>query len=289
MPDAVRSALFVNLLTEDNLPYYFHTIERMFGATTMLGHLGPAVDGRGGPALDRHPRLPHRHPGDRSRRARAGAHGAGDRPAQVPEPDDGLDGFVYVALQELATRIAHHNTGKLLDDQGRLRRDEEGRRATRTFTTSSTATSSPRRSRSTRRPWCCAIERQVRTFEMPGTGIIDFDAHALAIAKAGIYDFDDPPRPDPRAGRAAPLGRRVAQGLTARQRRRVPRSSSGSTASAGRVAASPARRERQRPRQRRRTPVLAVAGGASPSERLGLATGGSTSTVTSSSSVPRTR
>ena len=24
---------------------------------------------------------------------------------------------------------------------------------------------------------------------MPGTGIVDFDAHARAIAKAGIYDF----------------------------------------------------------------------------------------------------
>jgi acyl-[acyl-carrier-protein] desaturase len=34
-----------------------------------------------------------------------------------------------------------------------------------------------------------AIERQVRTFEMPGTGILDFEAHAKAIAKAGIYDF----------------------------------------------------------------------------------------------------
>jgi acyl-[acyl-carrier-protein] desaturase len=35
----------------------------------------------------------------------------------------------------------------------------------------------------------CAIERQVRTFEMPGTGILDFEVHAKAIAKAGIYDF----------------------------------------------------------------------------------------------------
>ena len=34
-----------------------------------------------------------------------------------------------------------------------------------------------------------AIERQVREFEMPGTGIIDFETHARAIAKAGIYDF----------------------------------------------------------------------------------------------------
>jgi acyl-[acyl-carrier-protein] desaturase len=35
----------------------------------------------------------------------------------------------------------------------------------------------------------CALERQVRTFEMPGTGILDFESHAKAIAKAGIYDF----------------------------------------------------------------------------------------------------
>src|SRR4029077_5332512 len=34
-----------------------------------------------------------------------------------------------------------------------------------------------------------AIERQVRTFEMPGTGIPDFAAHANAIAAAGIYDL----------------------------------------------------------------------------------------------------
>jgi len=34
-----------------------------------------------------------------------------------------------------------------------------------------------------------AIERQVRGFEMPGTGIQDFGTHAGAIAAAGIYDF----------------------------------------------------------------------------------------------------
>ena len=32
MDEAVRSALFVNLLTEDNLPHYFRTIDGLFGA-----------------------------------------------------------------------------------------------------------------------------------------------------------------------------------------------------------------------------------------------------------------
>jgi acyl-[acyl-carrier-protein] desaturase len=35
--DAVRSALIVNLLTEDNLPYYFRTIERELGADGAWG------------------------------------------------------------------------------------------------------------------------------------------------------------------------------------------------------------------------------------------------------------
>ncbi|MGH9023525.1 MAG: acyl-ACP desaturase, partial [Acidimicrobiia bacterium] len=34
-----------------------------------------------------------------------------------------------------------------------------------------------------------AMERQVREFEMPGTGIIGFGGHARAISRAGIYDY----------------------------------------------------------------------------------------------------
>ena len=46
--DAVRSALLVNLLTEDNLPYYFRTIERS-SATTASGARG---SGGGPPKRD---------------------------------------------------------------------------------------------------------------------------------------------------------------------------------------------------------------------------------------------
>ena len=34
---AVRSSLFVNLLTEDNLPYYFRTLEALFGRDSAWG------------------------------------------------------------------------------------------------------------------------------------------------------------------------------------------------------------------------------------------------------------
>jgi acyl-[acyl-carrier-protein] desaturase len=33
-----------------------------------------------------------------------------------------------------------------------------------------------------------AMEQVVRTFAMPGTGIIDFDRHSALISQAGIYD-----------------------------------------------------------------------------------------------------
>ena len=49
LPDAVRSALFVNLLTEDNLPYYFQAIDRMFGRDRGVARVVASVDGRRGP------------------------------------------------------------------------------------------------------------------------------------------------------------------------------------------------------------------------------------------------
>ena len=38
LPDGVASALFVNVLTEDNLPYYFASIDRMFGRDGAWGY-----------------------------------------------------------------------------------------------------------------------------------------------------------------------------------------------------------------------------------------------------------
>src|SRR5205085_870889 len=100
------------------------------------------------------------------------------------------DGFVYVALQELATRVAHHNTGKALQATDRAGYEVMKRVAAdenlhylfyRDLATAALAIDPS--------AMVLAIERQVREFEMPGTGIPDFAAHAKAIARAGIYDF----------------------------------------------------------------------------------------------------
>jgi acyl-[acyl-carrier-protein] desaturase len=106
----------------------------------------------------------------------------------IPEPESPHDGFVYVALQELATRIAHHNTGKALGDKAgyevmkKVASDENRHYLFYRDLVSAALEIDPSTTVE-------AIERQVRGFEMPGTGIVDFEQHARAIARVGIYDF----------------------------------------------------------------------------------------------------
>ena len=184
---AVRSSLFVNLLTEDNLPYYFRTIESMFGRESAWGEWSrrwTAEEGRHSIVLRDYLTVTRMIDPVALERARMGQVEKGE----VPEPEMAVDGIVYVTLQELATRIAHHNTGKLLDDKAgyevmkRVAADEN--RHYLFYRDIGTAALELDPS-----AMVLAMERQVRDFEMPGTGIVDFDAHALAIAKAGIYDF----------------------------------------------------------------------------------------------------
>src|SRR5262249_27479630 len=106
----------------------------------------------------------------------------------TPEPDGAIDTLVYVALQELATRIAHRNTGTRLDDpagyevMARVAADENLHHLFYRDLVSAALEFDPS-------TVVLAIERQVRGFQMPGVGITDFQAHAHAIARAGIYDL----------------------------------------------------------------------------------------------------
>ena len=188
LPAPVRSSLYVNLLTEDNLPYYFRTIEQMFGRNSAWGEWArrwTAEEGRHSIVIRDYLTVTRAIDPVELERARMAQVGAG----QVPEPETPYDGIVYVALQELATRIAHHNTGKVLEDRAgyevmkRVAADENRHYLFyRDLCTAAIAVDPS--------SMVIAMERQVRTFEMPGTGIIDFEHHARAIAKAGIYDLE---------------------------------------------------------------------------------------------------
>ncbi len=188
LPDAVRSSLFVNLLTEDNLPYYFATIDGVFGAGDAWGTWSrrwTAEEGRHSIVIRDYLTVAGLVDPVALERARMHqvSHGV------VPEPATPLDALVYVALQELATRIAHRATGKLLDDRAgyevmaRVAADENLHHLLYRDLVSAALEIDPSAAVE-------AIERQVTDFEMPGTGIVDFEAHAMAIAKAGIYDLE---------------------------------------------------------------------------------------------------
>ena len=185
-PEA-RSALFVNVLTEDNLPYYFRDIERMFGRDGAWGHWvrrWTAEEGRHGQVIHDYLAVTRAVDPVSLERARMAQVQSGEAPA----PPDALEGLAYVTLQELATRIAHFNTGQhITDSAGRaiMRRvafDENLHFLFYRDTMAEALEMDPSRA-------VVAIANQVKGFAMPGVGIAGFDAHARTIADAGIYDL----------------------------------------------------------------------------------------------------
>ncbi|MEQ8840871.1 MAG: acyl-ACP desaturase [Acidimicrobiales bacterium] len=187
IPPAVRSALFVNVLTEDNLPYYFRDIERMFGRDGAWGEWvrrWTAEEGRHGMVINTYLQATRALDPVELERARMVQVQAG----QVPEPPSAADGLAYVALQELATRISHFNTGTMLEDpvgrqvMRRVASDENLHFLFYRDALSAVIEVDPSAA-------VMAMERQTTDFAMPGLGIPGFNAHAKAIADAGIYDL----------------------------------------------------------------------------------------------------
>ncbi len=184
---AVRSALFVNVLTEDNLPYYFRDIERMFGRDGVWGEWvrrWTAEEGRHGFVINAYLLATRSIDPVELERARMVQVQTGD----VPEPSNATEGLAYVALQELATRISHFNTGSRIDDPAgravmrRVAADENLHFLFYRDAMSAVFESDPSAA-------VIATEKQVTGFAMPGVGIPGFTAHAKAIADAGIYDL----------------------------------------------------------------------------------------------------
>jgi acyl-[acyl-carrier-protein] desaturase len=184
LPEGVRSALTVNLLTEDNLPYYLLGLTRQFGdlepwwtwvrrwTAEEMRHaivLRDYMTTTGAVDLVDLERLRMRHVSD----------------GTVPEPPGVPEALVYLTMQELATRIAHWNTGERLDDVGRtvmhrVAADENLHHLFYRDVVSAGIQLDPSR-------FVQAIESQVRHFTMPGVGIPGFAEHTRAIAECGIF------------------------------------------------------------------------------------------------------
>lgn len=189
LPDAVRSALYLNILTEDNLPYYFHAISWLFGEDSVWGAWNrrwTAEEHRHSIVIRDWLTVTRAIDPVVLERARMSQVSTG----YAPEGKllNTCEGVVYVTLQELATRIAHRNTGRLLDGPGqevmaKVAADENFHFLFYRDLATAMLEVDPSR-------MVMAFETQVKTFQMPGAGIPDFARHASATAAAGIYDFN---------------------------------------------------------------------------------------------------
>jgi len=189
LSQGVRSALVVNLLTEDNLPYYTHTL------------LSPVDDD---------------HPlSEWSRRwtAEEWRHSAAmrdwilatraldpwaledDRMVQmstgvVPYSKTVADMLAYVSFQELATQVAHRNVSMSLDRTLRGKKimsqiaGDEGLH--HAFYRDLVAAAIEREPTM----MLVSISHILRSFKMPGQGIPGFADHERIIAAAGIFDAE---------------------------------------------------------------------------------------------------
>ncbi|MEU1375926.1 acyl-ACP desaturase [Streptomyces triculaminicus] len=183
-----RTALIVNLLTEDNLPSYHHEIASLFGRDGAWGtwvHRWTAEEGRHGivmrdylltsravdpVALERF-RMQHMSEGFESDNRHSMLHSV-----------------AYVAFQELATRISHRNTGHHSGDPvcdrmlARIATDENLHMVFyrnllgKAFELAGDQT-------------MCAVRDVVTGFRMPGHGIPGFERAAAQIAIGGIYNL----------------------------------------------------------------------------------------------------
>ncbi len=182
-----KTAMIVNLLTEDNLPSYHREIATRFGRDGAWGEwVGrwTAEEGRHGIALRDYLVVtrgvdPVELEDLRMQHMTAG-YDSGDKTA--------LQAVVYVSFQELATRVSHRNTGRAtgcpLAEQllARIATDENLHMV---FYRNLVAAAFDRAPNSTME----AIRDEIVGFQMPGAGMPNYTRNAVTIAKAGIYDL----------------------------------------------------------------------------------------------------
>jgi acyl-[acyl-carrier-protein] desaturase len=184
-PEA-QAAMIVNLLTEDNLPSYHRTIAENFGLDGPWGewtHQWTAEEDSHAYAIRAFLDLteavdPAQNEAMRMEQMKRG----------YTVEKDPLHTLAYVTFQELATRVAHRQTG-IATNNGiadamlqRIAKDENLHMLFYRELAKSALDIAPNQMMQ-------AIRDEVMTFEMPGANIKGFRVKALQIANADIYDL----------------------------------------------------------------------------------------------------
>ena len=183
-----QTAFEIGLLTEDNLPSYHRLIHGMFGRGdgAWINWVGrwTAEEGRHAIVLRDYLTVTRNIDPIMLERGRMTQLQQG----YDHDAPDTLHGLAYVAFQELATRIAHRNTGRYSEDpvadkiMVRIAADENLHMVFYRDILAAAIKIEPSAA-------VCAIVDEVLAFSMPGAGIPGFIRKAAQIAKAGIYDI----------------------------------------------------------------------------------------------------
>ncbi|MEJ3749686.1 acyl-ACP desaturase [Actinomycetes bacterium KLBMP 9797] len=182
-----RTSLIVNLLTEDNLPSYHHEIATEFGRDGAWGtwvHRWTAEEGRHGIAIRDYLLTTRAVDPVELERARMAHMGAGF----TSEYGGVLSSIAYVSFQELATRVAHRNTGRISGDPicdqllARVAQDENLHMLFYRNLLGAAFDLAPDLAMR-------AVRDVVTSFQMPGHTIENFGRKSVQIAMAGIYDL----------------------------------------------------------------------------------------------------
>jgi acyl-[acyl-carrier-protein] desaturase len=188
LSDVARSALIINLLTEDNLPSYHHEIAVLFGRDAAWGdwvHRWTAEEGRHGVALRDYLTVTRAVDPVELERLRMVHMSQG---FQSIHDQDLLRSLAYVSFQELATRVSHRNTGRATNEPvadqllARIAADENLHMIFYRNLLKGALDLDPNQTMQ-------AINKVVQTFEMPGSTIPGFQRKAVSIAIEGIYDL----------------------------------------------------------------------------------------------------
>jgi acyl-[acyl-carrier-protein] desaturase len=186
--DVARSALIVNLLTEDNLPSYHHEIATTFGRDAAWGewvHRWTAEEGRHAIAMRDYMLVTRMVDPVALERFRMKHMSAG---WELPHSGELMTSLAYVSFQELATRVSHRNTGKVTNDPmcerllSRVAADENLHMVFYRNLMNAALQIAPDQA-------MVAILKVVKSFEMPGAGIPGFQRKAVEMAVEGIYDL----------------------------------------------------------------------------------------------------
>jgi acyl-[acyl-carrier-protein] desaturase len=182
-----RTSLVLNLLTEDNLPYYHSLIGRNMpkgSAFVRWNHLWTAEEGQHAIAIRSYLLTSRNCDPDQLE---------DDRKATLlngwePTFDDPTEIFAYTATQELATRISHRNAGRITDDPAayelmrNIATDENHHFIFYKAVMQAMLRQAPELVLG-------GIHRVFENFQMPGVAMPNFFRRSIEVAKAGVYNL----------------------------------------------------------------------------------------------------